>query len=131
MRWHGRLAREVFRRVRFSGRKPRTAGAPLAYTFPAPPEVTITHMAKASPRTCLLLGIVFMMFALLLQNVTLASGQYAGTLLMALGLAVAADACFACVAWRRGSAWRVAAGIAALPTLFVIADFLRRAPHAF
>jgi len=88
-------------------------------------------MAAPGLRMLFVLGVAFMVVALLLQNVTLAGGRYGVTLLAALGLAAAADACFVGVAWRGRGGWRVAAVVGALPTLFVVADFVRRAPDAF
>jgi len=68
----------------------------------------------------------------MLQNVTLTDPhQYAWTLLMALGLTIAADGCLAVVIWRGGPGWRLVAIVAMLPTVFVLADFARRAPYVF
>jgi hypothetical protein len=72
-----------------------------------------------------------MLVALALQNITLASGHYAGTLLTALALTAAANACFVMAFRRGGIAIRIASVLLMLPTLFVVADFIRRAPYLF
>jgi hypothetical protein len=76
-------------------------------------------------------GITLIFFALVLQTVTLASGQYASVLLSALALTIIADLCFV-AAFKRGSLTARCLSVALmLPTLFIVADFLRRAPHSF
>jgi hypothetical protein len=51
--------------------------------------------------------------------------------LSAIALTLVADACFAAVVWHGPTTWRLAALAAMLPTLYVVADLLRRAPHSF
>ena len=72
-----------------------------------------------------------MVFALILQNITLASEEYRTVLIVALLLTLAADICFATAFVRGSLAARCASVVLMLPTLFVVADFLRRAPHSF
>lgn len=71
-------------------------------------------------------------WALTLENITVVPREaYRGVLLSALAFTVAADVCLVVVV-RRGRTWqRIVAIVLMLPTLFVIADFLRRAPYVF
>ena len=77
------------------------------------------------------LGVICMLIAIVMQNVTLAGGRYGRVLVMALAFTVAADVCFGVVAWKGGVGWRLLAGAMMLPTIYVVADFLRRQPRAF
>ena len=54
-----------------------------------------------------------------------------GTLLTSLVSALLAVSCLAVPFLRGPLGWRVAAIILGSPSLFVVCDFLRRAPHAF
>jgi hypothetical protein len=86
-----------------------------------------------SSRTGLLfgIGVPLLVFALFYQTVTLVSEEYARVLITALVLTLLADICFI-VAFRRGGrVAKVLSIILLLPTLFVMADFFRRAPHSF
>jgi hypothetical protein len=76
-------------------------------------------------------GIPLMIVALTLQNVTLTTGDYRALLIVALALTVLADGCFMAAFVRGGLAVRCASVVLMLPTLFVVADFMRRAPHSF
>lgn len=79
----------------------------------------------------LVVGLSLLIIALILQTVTVAGGSYAGLLIAALILTAAADYHFI-EAFRRGGTWiRVCSVLLLLPTLFVIADFIRRAPYVF
>lgn len=78
-----------------------------------------------------LCGSALMTVAIVLQNVTLASQKYATILFIALAITIAADTCLAIVARRGPGRWRIIAIILMLPTLFIVGDFLRRAPFAF
>ena len=72
-----------------------------------------------------------MLFALANTFVTLASQDYAITLLTALASAIAA-VCVLAIAFVRGSvSWRLLAVVLASPALFVLSDFIRRAPYTF
>jgi hypothetical protein len=72
-----------------------------------------------------------LVFALILQTVTLASQDYRAILILALGFTLFADGCFtAAFIYGRGVA-RCASVVLMLPTLFVVADFVRRAPYSF
>jgi hypothetical protein len=77
------------------------------------------------------LGVGAMAAALALQTVTLASGDYAAVLLIALGLTAVADACLIAVAWNSGTWLRVISIVFILPTLFIVEDFTRRAPFVY
>ena len=76
-------------------------------------------------------GVPLLLAALFYQTVTLASQEYAGVLVTALVLTVLADVCFILAFKRGGLVTRCVSVILLLPTLFVVADFLRRAPHSF
>jgi hypothetical protein len=76
-------------------------------------------------------GVAAMLCALFFQNVTLAGSSYWEVLVIALALTVFADACLAMVVWRGPNSLRLLALVAMGPTLFVLADFIRRAPYAF
>lgn len=76
-------------------------------------------------------GTAAMTLAVTCSTVTLTSGDYRSALLTALAAVVAADACLTYVLVRGRLWWRVAAVIVMVPTLLVIADFVRRAPHVF
>ena len=72
-----------------------------------------------------------MAFAIALQTITLASQRYGTVLIAALLLTLVADCCFV-AAFKRGSlAIRCIIVALMLPTIFVVADFMRRAPHSF
>lgn len=85
---------------------------------------------RISSQLLLVLAAFGMFVALACQNVTLASGKYASVLLIALGGTVFADVCCAIVFFR-GGLLRWLAVLIALPTLFVVGDFLRRAPYVW
>jgi len=72
-----------------------------------------------------------MLIALVCSNVTLARGSYAGVLLTAMACGLVALACLAVPIVRGPMGWRVIAVIVALPMLFIVSDFLRRAPYVF
>ena len=77
------------------------------------------------------LGVLLLLVALFLQSVTVASQRYEGILLTALTLVTAADVCLI-QAYRHGNqVIRVLSVLFLLPTLYVVADFIRRAPHLF
>jgi hypothetical protein len=76
-------------------------------------------------------GFALMLFALANSLVTLASGDYTGALLTALGCAFLALGCLAVPFIRGPLEWRLLATVTALPALFVFADFARRAPYVF
>ncbi len=72
-----------------------------------------------------------MALALALQTLTLASHRYRTVLIAALLLTFAADSCFVSAFVRGRLVARCASVLLMLPTVFVVADFLRRAPHSF
>ena len=88
-------------------------------------------MSRLSKELLFTIGLICMLIALFEQNITLASQRYGPTLLKALAFTAAADICFGLLIWKGGRVWRLAAGVMTLPTLLVVADFLRRAPGAF
>lgn len=76
-----------------------------------------------------LVGAALMIVALVLSNVTLASGDYGGALAGALACTAAGLLVLAVPARRGPRVWRIASLILALPAAFVVSDFLRRAPY--
>jgi len=106
---------------------------PNPYESPsAPSRVSDVVDSASRSQSLLAAGISAMTLALMLQNVTLTDPrQYAWTLLMALGLTMAADACLAAVIWGGGTGCGIAAIVVMLPTVYVLAEFMRRAPHIF
>jgi hypothetical protein len=79
-------------------------------------------------------GLLFTLFALANSLVTVASSGgkgYRGVLLTALISELLALGCFAVPFARGPLGWRVAAAVLASPALFVLDDFVRRAPFAF
>jgi hypothetical protein len=80
---------------------------------------------------CCRTGVLLLAVALVCQNTTLASQRYEGVLVAALVLEVLADCCFI-EAFRRGRVLTRCASVALLlPTLFIVADFARRAATMF
>jgi len=75
-------------------------------------------------------GVPLMVLALVLQNITLVSQDYRTVLVVALVLTAAADACLVAAFVRGRIAVRCASVVLMLPTVFVVADFIRRAPHS-
>ena len=67
-----------------------------------------------------------MVLALILQTITLASGNYRTVLIASLVLTAVADACFVAAFLVGGRAARCASVLLMLPTVFVVADFLYR-----
>ena len=76
-------------------------------------------------------GVLLLLVALSLQVVTLAGGSYAPILLSALLLVALADACFVYSFLRAGIIVRFLSVFCLLPTLFILFDFVRRAPYVF
>ena len=72
-----------------------------------------------------------MLFALFLQNITLASQGYGTVLIVALVLTLIADVCFVRVFIHGRIVARCASVVLISPTLFIVADFVRRAPNSF
>lgn len=77
------------------------------------------------------LGFPLWLVVLFFQTVTVASGRYAGILLAALSLTVVTDFCFIQTFRRGGLVIRCLSVLMLLPTLFVVVDFIRRAPYLF
>lgn len=77
------------------------------------------------------LGVLLMLIAFACSNVTLAGGSYAGVLLTAMVCGLLALVCLSIPFFCGPIGWRVAALIFALPMLFIVCDFVRRAPHVF
>jgi hypothetical protein len=84
---------------------------------------------RSSSDWLLLIAMTSMLLALVCDNVSVASDDYRGVLLAALVGAAVADSCCA-VLFIRGDRRRLALVIAA-PSLYIVWDFLRRAPFAF
>ena len=76
-------------------------------------------------------GVPMMILALILQTITLASQDYRTVLIIAPVLALVADGCFVAAFIRGRFAARCASVFLILPSVFVVADFMRRAPHSF
>ncbi|MDZ4290281.1 MAG: hypothetical protein U0984_20110 [Prosthecobacter sp.] len=76
-------------------------------------------------------GLLLLVLALGFQSVTLAKGGYVNVLIIALILTALADSCFIYTFLRGGVISRVLSVACLLPTLFIISDFLRRAPGLF
>lgn len=76
-------------------------------------------------------GALFLAGALFFQTVTIASGNYTFVICMGLVLTVVADICLIFAYRRGGFLVRVGSVLLLLPTLFVVFDVLRRAPHLF
>ena len=74
-------------------------------------------------------GIPLLLLALALQNITLASQDYRTVLIVAFALTFLGDCCFIAAFIRGGRVIRCVSVVLMLPTVFVVADFLRRAPH--
>ena len=72
-----------------------------------------------------------MILALVLQTITLASQDYRTVLITALALTFVADSFFVAAFIHGRLIARCASVVLILPTAFVVADFLRRAPHSF
>lgn len=77
------------------------------------------------------LGVPLLFVEFLFQTVTLSGGRYAGVLTTALILTIIADVCFVQAFKRGGMAARCFSVLLVLPTLFVVADPIRRGPHLF
>lgn len=77
------------------------------------------------------LGVLLITVALALQTITLASQDYRAILVAALTLTLIADGCFVAAFIRGRLAARVISVVLMLPTVFVVADFMRRASDFF
>jgi len=77
-----------------------------------------------------ILGVFLMLFALANSLVTMANGRYGTVLITALTSATLGLCCLAIPMVRGPWMWRIAAIVLASPYLFVIADFIDRAPSA-
>jgi multisubunit Na+/H+ antiporter MnhE subunit len=85
---------------------------------------------RVSNGTLLTVADISMVVSLVLDNVTVAAGSYRGVLLGAIvGVAVSVTCCAVLV--MRGGWIRWVAIVSALPCLFVVWDFTRRAPYVF
>jgi len=76
-------------------------------------------------------GVPLMIVALILQTITLASQDYRTVLIVSLVFTLIADGCFAAAFIRGRPTVRCISAVLMLPTMFVVADFMRRAPHSF
>lgn len=68
------------------------------------------------------LGFFWMLYALLFQNVTLASEQYSVVLAIAALLTIGANLCLVSVIRHGTTGWKIAAAVTMLPALFILAD---------
>ena len=76
-------------------------------------------------------GVPLLLVALFFQTVTVARGGYVGVLSIALLLTIVADLCFIQAFRRGGLLTRCFTVLLLLPTLFVVADLIRRGPYLF
>ena len=74
------------------------------------------------------LGVPLLLAALVFQTITLANGRYGGIFITAFLLTIVADICFIQAFRRGGLAIRCLSILLLLPTVFVVADLIRRAP---
>ena len=72
------------------------------------------------------IAVLLIVWGLAVSNVTLVSGEYRRALLDGFILAIAADCVLAYVFHKGSRRWRVAAVVAALPSLYVFYDFATR-----
>jgi hypothetical protein len=86
---------------------------------------------RLSNLAAILLGVLLMLVAWTCSNVTLARGSYAGVLITAMVCGLLAVLCLAVPFIRGPIVWRIAAAVFALPMLFIVSDFLRRAPYVY
>jgi hypothetical protein len=84
----------------------------------------INLVAAAGGAGAMLIGVVNSL-------VPITSGDYRGALITALTCALAGLCCLAVPIVRGPGGWRFAAIVLATPALFIVCDFLRRAPYAF
>jgi hypothetical protein len=77
------------------------------------------------------LGVTLLLMALFFQTVTLAGQRYTSVLITAFVLTIVADLCFIQTFRRGGAVIRFFSVLLLLPTVFVVADFIRRAPYLF
>lgn len=76
-------------------------------------------------------AILLQIAALGCSTVTLAGGSYAGVLIAALVFTLVAIALLILPFRRGGMVMKIICIVLVLPTIFVVFDFLRRAPRAF
>jgi hypothetical protein len=86
---------------------------------------------RANSRALLTLAAVCMSVALICIAIDSASQDYRAELLISLAGTLIADGCCAVTFARGSGVARFGAAMIALPSLFIIWDFLRRAPAAF
>ena len=77
------------------------------------------------------LGLLFMLLAFGCETVTVVGSDYRPVLTLALLFLIVADACLIWAFKRGGKLAKVIGIIILLPNLFIIPDFLQRAPYAF
>jgi hypothetical protein len=85
---------------------------------------------RISTGSLLTIAVLCMAVALCCANITLVSGDYRGVLIVAVLGMFTADLCCCIVFARRGRS-RWAAVVVAAPSLFIVADLLRRAPFVW
>ncbi|MFT5469120.1 MAG: hypothetical protein ACI8UO_004235 [Verrucomicrobiales bacterium] len=83
------------------------------------------------PRHFVELAICLLLAAFVLQNITLATGDYRKVLWTSLVLTVIAVGLLAWAFFRRGTIIRVVAVLFFLATFFLFNEFLRRSPSLF
>jgi hypothetical protein len=90
----------------------------------------VMWLARATSFDLLAAAGTLMLVALFFQNVTLASGDYRGVLLISAVCAVFANV-LSVVLFLRGAWGRWVSLLFVFPTLFILFDFLRRAPDVW
>jgi len=86
---------------------------------------------KAKHVLLLLWAVLMQAVAVGCTMVTIVRGGYAGVLLAALAFTFLACALLILPFRRGGLVMKITCGVLALPTIFVVLDFLRRAPFVF
>ena len=89
-------------------------------------------MSRLSIEWLFIFGLCGMFVALVFQTVSLTRRElYPFVLCLALGLMVFADRCLIIIVRRGPIPWRLAGVIVMLPTIFILLDFMRRAPYFY
>ena len=98
-----------------------------------PDRYTTSQVMQTSARVGLWfgVGVPLLLVALCLQTVTVSDGRYMGVFITAMVLTVVADLCFIQAFRRGGLVVRCFSVLLLLPTLFVVADLIRRGPYLF
>jgi hypothetical protein len=90
-------------------------------------------MNRLSTEWLFAIGLVGIISAVGLSNITVTDDRGDGRILLILALAItaASDWCLLNVIWRGGGLWRLMSTIAMFPTIWVLVEFVRRAERTF